>query len=202
MPKVDDKQVWKTIHLLHRNQSVSTVQVFGRLEVTFNNLYVSSSKLNLTAQGFYPNSKDIKEIKIWPPKDMGNQVLILYVHLAAIFVFALVLSMALYFSITNQLDKDESPAAEKSFTRKTTKLFEKKKTKIMETKKRVTNLESIQMSARNLGLPEMPRDRGQSNRSSIPRLSLNSQIIMEHSMSNDDIDDLGLEEILEKPKEE
>lgn len=171
--------------------------VFQQLQIIFNNLYISSSYLNLTAQGLYPNSRDSKEIKIRPADGESTMKATLYMHLLVILAFSGTLSWSLYYFIRNQHADPDEYGKDFNFSRKNTlNDRDNPSTSFMETTTK-PNIEVTSLAGKVLRLSELPKDRSMSNKK---RLSVKSQII-EISDSQNEIK-LTLEEIAEKSKEE
>lgn len=107
-----DRSISKLVYLKHRNGSISRVKIFARLEIIFDNLYISSTNLNLTVTGMYQSSKDTKKFIILPTSLASSSKFWLIVHVFIILVVAGSLAWTMFYMIKKQTQMNEKEAEE------------------------------------------------------------------------------------------
>lgn len=107
-----DRSISKLVYLKHRNGSISRVKIFARLEIVFDNLYISSTNLNLTVTGMYQSSKDTKKFIILHTSLASSNKFWLIVHVFIILVVAGSLAWTMFYMIKKQTQMNEKEAEE------------------------------------------------------------------------------------------
>ena len=107
-----NRSTCKFLRLVHTNKSITSATVYPWIELTFDNIYFSSSYFNLSIQSFTGSNHSTK-ISILPVEsDTFSGKLPLLIHVVLIIVVGLVCAFIFYGCVKGQTEEKEREVAE------------------------------------------------------------------------------------------